>query len=175
VRTFAIAAVVAVILAMGAAPGSGLAQQAQHSEQAHWAAASAKKWPRNNSMPRHQLAMTWGVPAPYAAMTNPAARTGATVRRGAKIYAANCVSCHGTSGQGDGRTGRNLSPPPGNLVWLSQMPVSRWDPFMYWTVAEGGTAFGTAMPAYKETLSTEDIWAVIAYVEARLPQKSKGR
>ena len=41
---------------------------------------------------------------------------------------------------------------------------------MYWTVAEGGAQFGSAMPAFKGTLSKGDIWAVIAYIQARLPQ-----
>ena len=41
---------------------------------------------------------------------------------------------------------------------------------MYWTVAEGGAQFGSAMPAFKGTLSKDDIWAVVAYVQARLPQ-----
>jgi hypothetical protein len=40
------------------------------------------------------------------------------------------TACHGDTGRGDGNAGRNLSPPPGNLAWLSQMPVARWDPFM---------------------------------------------
>ena len=69
--------------------------------------------------------------------------------------------------------GRDLSPPPGNLAWLSQMPMAQWDPFMYWTVAEGGAEFGSAMPAFKDTLFRDDIWAVIAYIQARLPQKAK--
>ena len=174
-RPFASAAILAVLLAMGAVPGIGLAQESERSEQVHWPAAPAKKWPRNDSMPRHHVAMAWGVPAPYAPMSDPLEQTGATIRRGAKVYVANCVSCHGPSGQGDGKAGRNLSPPPGNLVWLSQMPTARLDAFMYWTVAEGGTAFATAMPAFKETLPTDDIWAVIAYVEARLPKKPKNR
>jgi mono/diheme cytochrome c family protein len=49
----------------------------------------------------------------------------------------------------------------------------QWDPFMYWTVAEGGTRFKTAMPAFKDTLSQDDIWAVIAYIQAQLPQTAK--
>jgi len=175
VRPIAIAALLAALLAAASAPGSVSARQAQPSEQAHWPAGPAKQWPPNNSMPRHHVAMAWGVPAPYTGTSNPLARTSATVRRGAKIYAANCVSCHGPSGQGHGKKGRDLSPPPGNLAWLSQMPMPRRDPFMYWTVAEGGAAFGTAMPAFKETLSVEDIWAVVAYVQARLPAKPKGR
>jgi len=51
--------------------------------------------------------------------------------------------------------------------------MARWDPFVYWTIAEGGAQFGTAMPAFKKALSSDDIWAVTAYIQARLPQTSK--
>lgn len=125
------------------------------------------------SMPRHHQAMMSGVPAPYDGLTNPLPRTRETVERGAAVYSENCASCHGPTGRGDGEAGRDLSPPPGNLAWLSRMPMVRWDAFMYWAVAEGGASFGTAMPAFKDTLSSDDIWAVIAYVQARLPQTAE--
>jgi mono/diheme cytochrome c family protein len=133
------------------------------------------QWPMGpgmmgGSMPRHHQAMMSGVPAPYNGLTNPLPRTRKTVERGATVYAESCASCHGPTGRGDGAAGRNLSPPPGNLAWLSQMPMAQWDPFMYWTVAEGGASFGTGMPAFKDALSSDDIWAVIAYLQARLPQ-----
>jgi mono/diheme cytochrome c family protein len=38
------------------------------------------------------------------------------------------------------------------------------DRYIYWTVAEGGQPLGTAMPAFKDNLSQEDIWAVVAYI-----------
>lgn len=125
--------------------------------------------PGNAGSVRNHAAMMGGVPAPYAGLSNPLPRTRATVERGAKVYAETCASCHGETGLGDGPAGRALSPPPANLAWLSRMPMSRWDPFMYWTVAEGGAPFGTAMPSFKASLSKEDTWAVIAYIQARLP------
>ena len=121
-------------------------------------------------MLRMHFAMMSGVPAPYNSMSNPLPRTRETVERGAAIYENNSASCHGTTGLGDGPVGRTLSPPPANLAFLSQMPMVQWDPFMYWTVAEGGAQFGSAMPAFKDALSRDDIWAVIAYIQARLPQ-----
>ena len=134
-------------------------------------------WPMGpgmmGSMPRHHQAMMSGVPAPYTSLSNPLPKTKETVQRGAAIYTKSCAPCHGTTGRGDGDAGRNLSPPPGNLAWLSQMPMARWDPFMYWTIAEGGAQFGTAMPAFRNSLSSDDIWAVTAYIQARLPQPSK--
>ena len=126
--------------------------------------------PMAGSMPRHHQAMMSGIPAPYDGLTNPLPRTRETVERGAAVYAESCASCHGPNGRGDGEAGRNLSPPPGNLAWLSQMPMARWVPFMYWTIAEGGASFGTGMPAFKDALSNDKIWAVIAYLQAHLPQ-----
>ncbi len=41
---------------------------------------------------------------------------------------------------------------------------------MYWTIAEGGRQFDSDMPAFKDRLSKQDIWAVIAYVRAGLPR-----
>ena len=121
------------------------------------------------SMQRHHQAMMGNLPPAYANLSNPLPATSKTVGRGEKIYAAQCSSCHGAAGLGDGPAAKSLNPPPANLAWLSNMPMSRWDPFMYWTVAEGGTAYGTAMPAFKSTLSKDDIWAVVAYIQAHLP------
>ena len=45
------------------------------------------------------------------------------------------------------------------------------DPYIYWTIAEGGARFGSAMPAFKDALSKDDVWAVVTYIQARLPQK----
>ncbi len=175
--------IVGAILGIAIAGGlSALAQQLQTQPRGPWGGCcGVGRWPMGpgmmgggyGSMPRHHYAMMSGVPAAYRSLSNPLARTRATVEHGAQVYQQNCASCHGPTGAGDGEAGRNLSPPPGNLAWLSQMPMVQWDPFMYWTVAEGGGQFGTAMPAFKDTVSKEDIWAVIAYIQARLPQAAR--
>jgi mono/diheme cytochrome c family protein len=121
------------------------------------------------STARNHAAMAGGVPADYANAHNPLPRTSATVTRGGEVYAANCASCHGPTGYGDGPAASGLNPRPANLAWLSRMPMSRWDPFMYWTVSEGGAPFGTAMPSFKTSLSEADRWAAIAYIQASLP------
>jgi mono/diheme cytochrome c family protein len=191
-RALLSAVVVAAMIAVGSF-GSAAAQQAQHRTQNPWSrCCGMSHWPMGHgmmddgmmddgmmgegmmgSMPRHHQAMMSGVPAPYNSLRNPLPRTRATVDRGAAVYDQSCASCHGATGEGDGEAGRNLSPPPGNLAWLSQMPMAQWDPFMYWTIAEGGAEFGSAMPAFKDTLPKDDIWAVIAYIQAQLPRKSK--
>lgn len=40
---------------------------------------------------------------------------------------------------------------------------------MDWAIAEGGVPFATVMPAFKDTLSADEIWAVIAHIQAHLP------
>jgi mono/diheme cytochrome c family protein len=123
------------------------------------------------SMARHHQAMMGGVPAPYNAMTNPLPKAPGTLDRGVVVYQENCQSCHGSAGMGDGEAGKELSPPPANLAWLSRMPMMRSDSFLYWAIAEGGVPFGTGMPAFKDALSQDDIWAVITYLQAGLPSR----
>ena len=172
----------ATIAAFVLTVASAVAQQMQSPVQDPWGGCcGVDRWPmgpgmmgpRSGSMPRHHQAMMSGIPAPYTSSSNPLPKTKETVERGAVVYAKSCASCHGTTGRGDGEAGRALSPPPGNLAWLSQMPMAQWDPFVYWTIAEGGAQFGTAMPAFKTALSSDEIWAVTAYIQARLPQRTK--
>ena len=174
----------AVLVTVAAVVAFATAQQSQNPGRVPWSGCcGAAPWPMRpgwmmgqgmwGSMPRHHFAMMSGISAPYNSLSNPLPRTSETVERGASVYSKNCASCHGATSLGDGEAGRNLSPPPGNLAWLSQMPMAQWDPFMYWTIAEGGAQFGTAMPAFKDALSKDDIWAVIAYIQAHLPQEIK--
>ncbi|HSR00482.1 MAG TPA: cytochrome c [Sphingomicrobium sp.] len=121
------------------------------------------------NMARHHQAMMYGIPKPYDAARDPTPSTSEKLSRGGAVFAQNCASCHGPAGRGDGPAGATLSPPPANLAWLAQMPMSRSDPYMDWTVSEGGKAFQSAMPSFKDTLSASDRWAVIAYVRAGLP------
>jgi mono/diheme cytochrome c family protein len=40
------------------------------------------------------------------------------------------------------------------------------DSYLLWTISEGGVAFGTKMPAFKNALSKQQIWQVVAYLRA---------
>ena len=115
------------------------------------------------SMARRQQAMMEGIPEPYRSARNPLPSSSATLERGAQVYAQNCASCHGAKGYGDGPAGEQLSPRPADLSRLAHSPMAG-DPYVYWTVSEGGRPVGSAMPAFKELLSPRDTWAVVAYV-----------
>jgi len=119
------------------------------------------------SMVRHHQAMMYGIPEPYRSVRNPLTHSDATLRRGAQVYAENCAACHGPKGYGDGPAGKRLSPRPADLAWLSRSQMVG-DRYVYWTVAEGGQPVGSAMPAFKASLSQRDIWAVVTYVRQDL-------
>jgi mono/diheme cytochrome c family protein len=121
------------------------------------------------STARHNVALGGRIPAPYADMRNPLPPTPENARRGAQVYEADCASCHGATGLADGPQSRGLTPQPAQLGWMNKVPASRWDAFMYWTIAEGGATFRTGMPAFKDKLSQDEIWSVIGYIQARLP------
>lgn len=118
---------------------------------------------------RHQLGVTGQIPAAYATLKNPLPPTLQNAQLGAAIYDANCASCHGATGLGDGPAARKLKTPPAQLGWLVKIPPSKRDAFMYWSIADGGEHFRTEMPSYKGKLTDEKIWAVIGYIQARLP------
>jgi mono/diheme cytochrome c family protein len=117
---------------------------------------------------RHHIGVSGGIPAQYAKLRNPLPPTAENAQRGAAVYDAQCASCHGVAGLGDGPASKPLNPRPAQLGWLAHVGASHWDSFMYWTIAEGGGRFGTAMPAFKGKLSDEEIWSVIGYIQARL-------
>jgi mono/diheme cytochrome c family protein len=123
----------------------------------------------SGSMVRHHQFMMGGVPEAYRSLTDPLPVNIEVISRGRAVYRDHCASCHGPSGLGDGEDGRELSPRPANLACLSRMPMMMDDSYLYWTIVEGGGAFGTAMPAHKDVLSADEIWSVIRFLQAGLP------
>jgi mono/diheme cytochrome c family protein len=128
------------------------------------------RWAAN--IVRKQQVIMHGIPRPYAGMHDPTPATAAKLQRGRMVFDRNCAACHGWSGQGTGPDAFAQVPAPADLEWLARTPRSPAEPYMYWTVAEGGQAFESEMPAFKDKLSKKDIWAVIAYVRAGLPHHS---
>jgi mono/diheme cytochrome c family protein len=122
------------------------------------------RWMANIS--RHHRVVLQGVPRPYTAVRDPLPDTPAKLRRGTEVFGRHCAACHGLEGGGMGPAGYELVPAPADLEWLVQAPRSTAEPYMYWSIAEGGQLFGSEMPAFKKTLSRRDIWAVIAYIRS---------
>jgi mono/diheme cytochrome c family protein len=81
---------------------------------------------------------------------------------GEKLYARYCAGCHGKDGRGAAHT---FMPHVGNLAkkgYIEFLP----DSYLFTVIADGGAAVGknAYMPAWKETLSEDEIKDVIAYV-----------
>jgi mono/diheme cytochrome c family protein len=97
------------------------------------------------------------VPAEFAGKTNPLGADAAEA--GADIYQANCRSCHGVQGHGDGPSAEVLNPAPKNLAEL-QAQVG--DDYLFWRINTGKA--GTAMVPWKGILTEEQIWQVVAFI-----------
>lgn len=91
-------------------------------------------------------------------------------KAGKVIYDESCARCHGKTGAGDGSDGANMYPKPRDFTtgifkfktssYKEKLPLNR---DLYQTVSDGLS--GTAMPAWKGSLSFQDRWNVIAYVK----------
>jgi len=80
------------------------------------------------------------------------------VSRGGALFAANCASCHGAAGRGDGKASLSLLPRPANLT------AARFSDQRLSSVLWNGVV-GSAMPPWRQ-LPTEDLRALVAYVHS---------
>ena len=79
---------------------------------------------------------------------------------GREVYTAECATCHGQLGRGDGAAVAGLNPPPADLTDFRFLAdVTPLDFYRRVTI---GVA-GTAMPAYESRLTEEQRWAVALY------------
>lgn len=120
------------------------------------------------------LLTSCGSPSPY----DPA-----VVSRGQGLFAANCAACHGAQGEGQAdwhiaRADGTLPPPPLNgdgHTWHHA------DGLLYRIVSEGGKtledpsypSFKSAMPAFGERLSHDEIVAVLTYLKSLWSDKTR--
>ncbi|MDQ2674226.1 MAG: c-type cytochrome, partial [Chloroflexota bacterium] len=80
--------------------------------------------------------------------------------RGEAIYLANCASCHGRDGSGDGPIETVPHPPP-----LAEVVPGTTSGELSYRIAYG--VAGTPMPAFAGTLTRDERWALVAYLRER--------
>jgi len=119
-------------------------------------------------MMRHWAFMNREVPDSYLATGNDVGYTTKAIAEGGPLYVANCMQCHGETGLGNGELAQDLTPSPALLAYLVQQPIAI-DQYLLWTISEGGRKFDTAMPAFKDVLTQDQIWRIVAYLRAGLP------
>lgn len=121
---------------------------------------------------RHWHYILRGVPQAYADARSTAPRTAATIETGGRLYKVHCAACHGPEGLGADVSTQSLLPSPSLLAFLVQKPIAV-DEYLLWSIADGGRQFDSGMPAFKDTLSREEIWKIIAYMRAGFPETGK--
>lgn len=92
------------------------------------------------------------------------------VQEGGEIYFKHCFLCHGDLLNGRGVFGESLFPPPADFI-APGSTASKPEYYAFWRIAKGGRGLpasyetgNSAMPAWEDTLSEDEIWQVILYI-----------
>jgi copper transport protein len=100
-------------------------------------------------------------PTPTALAVNPIPLTQESITAGREVYLANCSTCHGQDGLGDGPAAAGLNPPPANLT--EPHVGVHTDGDLHWWISHG---IAPTMPPFGEDLTQDEIWNVINYVRS---------
>jgi mono/diheme cytochrome c family protein len=92
------------------------------------------------------------------------------VQEGKVIYFQNCFICHGADLDGRGQFAQAFNPPPPpfrGTDTIAQLPES----YVFWRIAKGwkglpagATPWDSAMPAFEDILTPEQIWKTSLYL-----------
>jgi len=119
-------------------------------------------------MLRHAEFLNFGVPKAYEDAQSTVKANDKIIAAGRALYLKNCAACHGPDGLGDGDAGQSLSPSPAVLAYMITRPIAV-DRYLLWSISEGGAQFGSQMPAFKDELTQQDMWEIIAYMREGFP------
>ena len=85
------------------------------------------------------------------------------VERGALLFRAHCVHCHGAPGIAQADFGKSMQPLPGPLVDAARRWNSRE---LYWITRHGIKMSG--MPGWEFQLADDELWSLVAFLD-KLP------
>jgi copper transport protein len=100
---------------------------------------------------------------------NPIAPDQKSIAAGKALYETHCVSCHGESGKGDGPLGLTLIPRPADLT-IHAVPGVHTDEQLFEWISDGFP--GSAMPAWRSSLSDTDRWNLVNFIRTFAPNYS---
>jgi mono/diheme cytochrome c family protein len=104
----------------------------------------------------------WTIPPDAAQETNPAAGSPQAVAEGKTLFEKNCSRCHGQTGRGDGPDGDPDHPQDMDLT-QAQRAARNPDGVVFYKAWNGRAR--PKMPAFKESLSKDDVWKIVTYVQ----------
>jgi hypothetical protein len=88
---------------------------------------------------------------------------------GKRLYYQNCMACHGDALDGNGHYAHGFSPRP--LEFGGSTIAQLTESFVFWRIAKGGPGLPregapwlSAMPAWEDFMSEDEIWAVTMYI-----------
>ncbi len=113
--------------------------------------------------PAQVLAVQGPVGDQSAKMKELLASTPAQISAGKILFQQNCVTCHGAEGKGDGAAAAALNPKPRNFHEVDGWKNGRSPAQVFKTLTEG--IAGGGMASFS-TLSVEDRWALVHYVDS---------
>jgi copper transport protein len=96
---------------------------------------------------------------------NPVKPTAESIERGRMLFEQNCVVCHGADGRGDGPRAAELNPAPSDF--RQHVPFHD-DAQLFAFIANGFP--GSAMPAWRDQLSEEDIWNIVNFLRSEFSE-----
>ncbi len=101
----------------------------------------------------------WKAPPTAANRPNPVAGNAIATAPGAKLYAANCLTCHGPTGHGDGPGAAALEKKPADLAARIRETGEK-DGELFWKISEGRAP----MITWKGALSETQRWELVNYI-----------
>jgi len=96
---------------------------------------------------------------------NPIRPIADSIERGRMLFQDNCMRCHGADGRGDGPDSADLNPAPSDF--RLHVPAHD-DPQLFDYISNGFP--GSAMPAWRDQLSDEDIWNLVNFLRAEFSE-----
>lgn len=106
--------------------------------------------------------------AEAAAVKNPVKATPESIAAGKKLYDAQCATCHGATGKGDGKMAASLpEPKPSDLADAAWKHGST-DGEIFTVIKDG--VKGTGMRGAAARMKPDDMWNVVNYIRTLAPQ-----